>query len=189
MTIFSDLQIRANFQTVAVILILLFSAIVIAAQNAREQPTAIRPAPPFSAGAGMGAATGAGMGAATGAGMGAATGRGFGLANGTGIGVRTADIEILQPSAINVLKTRQKRPDPAEKGRGSGTAGTKGRSVAAEETTAGIGEGSITPEGAQEPVEKAEPKRDYVQEIDGKCFYVTNLGEKVYVPSSKCKIE
>jgi len=191
MRIFSELQSAAKQQTVAVVLVLFLSAIGVIAQTGTQRAPVARPAPPFSTGSGIGAATGAGMGAATGVGMGAATGHGVGRANGSGIGGGPTDIVILPPSAINVFKTRHKKANATDIRVGARLGVNGGRGVApAEETTSGIGEatGNGTAD-TRTPIEKTEPKRDYMQETDGKCFYVTNQGEKQYVSSSKCKIE
>ena len=168
MRIFSDLQSTARQQTVAVTLILFLSAIGIVAQTAPQRVPVVRPAPPIPTGAGIGAATGAGMGAATGAGVGAATGHGVGRANGAGIGGGPTDIVILPPSAINVFKTRHKKPNATDTRVGTGLGMNSGRAVApAEDTISGIGEGTGNgTSDSRPPVEKNEPKRDYLQETD-----------------------
>ena len=191
MRMISGLQNIAKQHMGGMMLILLISAISIVAQTGTQRPLDVRQTPPLSTGSGIGAATGAGIGAATGTGIGAATGHGLGRANGTGIGGGPKDVVILAPSGMNVFKTRNKKPNATDM-RSTGIGVNAGRGVArADETTSGIGEatGNGTTGDSRPPVEKPEPKRDYMQETDGRCFYVTNMGEKQYVLSDKCKIE
>lgn len=160
-----------------------------------KKPVAVQnPAPVVSTGNGVGVAPGGGVGGASGSGVGAKSGGGVGAASGSGLGTAPS-IVILSPSSSIVFRKRAKGVNASDIKLGSGIGSSTGNGVSATQDTTSSGSGEATGNGvgsandARPAFFNPAPKRDYIKEIDGGCFYVTSQGEKRYVAKAKCVIE
>ncbi|MFT3745199.1 MAG: hypothetical protein QM785_13010 [Pyrinomonadaceae bacterium] len=170
-------------------MVVLISAVGIFAQNGKSRGVVVKPVPPTSTGSGIGGASGGGIGRSTGAGLGGSTGAGVGSANGSGAGAERS-IVILSPSESIVFRNRRPSVNATDVKLGSGLGTASGNGVgSATEVGSGDANGSGMGESDTRLQTTPQTKREYIKEMNGGCFYVTNLGMKVYVAASKCVIE
>lgn len=170
----------------------LLSAIAGFAQTGKVRPTAVKPAPPATTGAGVGGSNGSGVGATNGSGIGAPSGGGVGAASGSSLSTGRSSGVIVLPSTSSVFRTRRPNINATDikVGNGVGVGTRNGVAAPADTTSSGTGEATGTGVGNEsESRPFFTPKRDYIKEMNGDCFYVTSLGYKVYVARSKCSIE
>lgn len=164
---------------IAIFMIGLLSAIAGFAQTGKVRPSAIKPAPPATNGSGLGGSTGASVGATNGSGIGASSGGGVGAANGSSLSTGQSGGIIVLPSTSQVFRTRKPNVNATDIKLGSGIGSSTGNGVASPADTPSSGTGEATGTGVGNESESRpffSPKRDYIKEMNGDCFYVTNLG-------------
>lgn len=138
---------------------------------------------------------GGGVGAANGGGVGSGSGGAVGVPSGSSLGRPAANITIVPSSEIQLFRTLSNRKVNATEIRlGSGVGTNAGRGIApADEVSTGSGTGGASGNGtagAATKVVRVEPAtKTYIQDPDGSCYYVTNLGAKRFVAKAKCSIE
>ncbi len=175
---------RTKDAVIGVVVMSLFALSGYGQATGRDAP---KPAPAVSRGGGVGAANGSGVGTSSGTAVGGA--------NGSSVG-RPATVNIvILPSEMQRVKASNRRVNATDLKLGSGIGTNAGRGIAPGEAsvTTGSGTGSASGNGTAgggTPVFRAEPvTKTYIQELDGSCYYVTNLGAKRYVAKAKCSIE